>query len=84
LGTAAFVAFLTSLPEKKYAGTQYALLSSVMAIGRTLAGVPAGYLAANLSWPVYFAVCTCLATPGLTRLWWLRRIDAISSPPTAA
>jgi PAT family beta-lactamase induction signal transducer AmpG len=73
MGTAAFVAFLMSLTDKNYTATQYALLSSVFAIGRTLAGVPAGFLAKNLGWPLYFVICTCLASPGLFLLWWIRR-----------
>jgi hypothetical protein len=48
LGTAAFVAFLTSLCDKRFTATQYALLSSLMAMSRVLAGVPTGFMAKSL------------------------------------
>ncbi len=68
MGTAAFVAFLTSLCKKEYAGTQYALLSSIMAITRTIAGTATGYMAVGLGWVGYFSVSAALAIPSLILL----------------
>ena len=38
-------AFLMSLCDKRFTATQYALLSSLMAMSRVLAGVPTGFMA---------------------------------------
>jgi PAT family beta-lactamase induction signal transducer AmpG len=79
LGTAAFIAFLMSLCDKRFTATQYALLSSLMAMSRVLAGVPTGYLAKGLGWPLFFAVSVLGAVPGiwlLTRFApWRKRIE---------
>ena len=50
MGTAAFVAYLSSLCNVAYTATQYALLSSFMAGGRTLLSSPAGWLVENVNW----------------------------------
>lgn len=48
LGTAAFTAFLLSLTNRHFSATQYALLTSVMALTPIGGGVFAGYLATFL------------------------------------
>ena len=40
--------FLVSLCDKRFTATQYALLSSLMAMSRVLAGVPTGFMAKSL------------------------------------
>jgi PAT family beta-lactamase induction signal transducer AmpG len=75
MGTAAFVAFLMSLTDKHFTATQYALLSSLMALARTFAVAPSGYLAEHLGWPLFFVVTTCLAIPGLLVLSRVMRIQ---------
>ncbi len=69
MGTAAFVAFLMWACDKRYSGTQYALLTSIMTLGRTLVGPLTGYLAVRLGWAGYFAVAVLLAVPGLLLLF---------------
>lgn len=71
LGTAAFVAFLMSLCNVKFTATQYALLTSVMAIARVTVGVPAGYLVGAFGWPIFFVMSLFAAVPGLVLLKWL-------------
>lgn len=68
MGTAAYSAFLMSLCNKKFSATQYALLTSLMALTRVVAGAPTGYMAENLGWPAYFAVAISLMVPGLLLL----------------
>ena len=46
LGTAAFVAFLMSLCNQRFSATQYALLSSLMAVSRDILSAPGGAIAA--------------------------------------
>ncbi len=68
MGTAGFVAFLMSLCNTRFTATQYALLSSLMALTRVIAGVPTGFLASNLGWTQYFVVTTLGALPGIMLL----------------
>ena len=73
MGTAAFVAYLSSLCHLSYTATQYALLSSLMSLGRTLFSAPGGWLADQIDWIPFFLVTTVAAVPGLLLLLWLRR-----------
>lgn len=75
MGTAAFVAFLMSLTDKHFTATQYALLSSLMALARTFAVAPSGYMAEHLGWPVFFIVTALLAIPGLLVLTRVMRLQ---------
>lgn len=68
MGTAAYAAFLMSLCNPKFTATQFALLSSLMALTRTVAAAPSGWLAEHLGWPMYFVLCTLAMIPGLALL----------------
>jgi len=65
MGTAAFVAFMGSLTNKRFTATQYALLSSLMGVPRVLASAPTGLMAQSMGWPAFFVFCTLIAIPGL-------------------
>jgi PAT family beta-lactamase induction signal transducer AmpG len=68
MGNAAYAAFLMSLCNKKFSATQYALLTSLMALTRVLAGSASGFLAERLGWEMYFMVAISLMVPGLALL----------------
>jgi PAT family beta-lactamase induction signal transducer AmpG len=74
LGSAAFVAYLSALCNVAFTGTQYALLTSFMAWGRTLLSSGSGWLAQQVGWPVFFFASAGLAIPGLLLLLWLSRL----------
>jgi len=69
MGTAAYVAFMGSITNRKFTATQYALLSSLMGIPRVLASAPTGYFAKNLGWTNFFIICTLIAIPGMLLLF---------------
>jgi PAT family beta-lactamase induction signal transducer AmpG len=73
LGSAAFVAYLSSLCSPGLSGTQYALLTSLMAAGRTVLSSGGGWLADQVDWVTFFVLTTALAAPGLALLAWLGR-----------
>lgn len=73
MGTAAFVAYLSSLCNLSYTATQYALLSSFMAQARTTLSAGGGFLAESMSWVHFFLLTTAAAIPGLLLLLWLQR-----------
>jgi PAT family beta-lactamase induction signal transducer AmpG len=73
MGTAAFVALVMSLCNHRYTATQFALLSSVEALGRVFLGWPAAKLVGFAGWGPFFFVTFLAALPGLWLLWVLRK-----------
>ncbi|MBK8174505.1 MAG: MFS transporter [Rhodospirillales bacterium] len=73
MGTTAFVAYMSSLCNIAYTATQYALLTSLMAFGRTTLSAGAGWLADQVDWPTFFVLTTIAAVPGLLLLLLLMR-----------
>jgi PAT family beta-lactamase induction signal transducer AmpG len=65
MGTAAYAAFLMSLCDRRFTATQYALLTSLMAVTRVIVGAPTGFLAKAYGWETYFIACALAAIPGL-------------------
>lgn len=84
MGLAAFVAFMSSLCNVHFTATQYALLSSLSAFGRTWLSMPAGWVAEKLGWEGFFLFATALAIPGLVVLAWLGKRLKASAPPAEA
>lgn len=78
MGTAAFIALLMSLCNQRYTATQYALLSSLAALGRIFIAPTSGYVVDAVGWPAFFVITALSAIPGLVMLWWLRgEIDGL-------
>jgi PAT family beta-lactamase induction signal transducer AmpG len=63
LGTSAYLAFLMSICEKRYAATQFAVLSALLAVTRWIAGEFSGGLAERLGYGTYFLVTFFLGLP---------------------
>jgi MFS transporter, PAT family, beta-lactamase induction signal transducer AmpG len=78
-GTVAYTAFLMRACTKGMAATQYALLSSLMALPRTLFASSSGLLVSAVGWPPYFLLCIALALPGLLLLLRYPRWDLEAS-----
>ncbi|NQW11628.1 MAG: AmpG family muropeptide MFS transporter [Alphaproteobacteria bacterium] len=81
MGTAAFVAYLSSLCNTAFTATQYALLSSFMAVGRTFLASSGGWVAERTGWVDFFVVSTVVALPGLLLLVFLARRPELSGKP---
>src|SRR5690606_5454631 len=76
LGLPVFVTYLSGLSNVAYTATQFALLSSLAAVGRTWLSAPSGYLAEALGWVGFYVFTTVVALPGLVLLWLIwRRSD---------
>jgi PAT family beta-lactamase induction signal transducer AmpG len=84
LGTAAFLAFLMRIVDKQHSAAEYAILSSLFALTRHLAGFASGYGAHYLGYAPYFALTFLLAFPAYLLLPWVRKTlawtDAHSAP----
>lgn len=84
MGTAAFVAYLMSVAERRFAATQYALLSALLALTRSAAGAVSGSLAEALGYANYFLLTFALGLPAFALIPLLRRAgrpdDAAAGP----
>ncbi len=66
--TAAFLALLMSLCNPRFSATQYALLSGIYALSRSVLAVPAGFLAQLVGWSSFFALTAAAAVPAFLLL----------------
>ena len=71
MGTAAFVALVMSLCDHRYTATQFALLSSLEALGRVFSGRPSAEAVSLLGWGWFFFLSFLLALPGCWLVWQL-------------
>jgi MFS transporter, PAT family, beta-lactamase induction signal transducer AmpG len=72
LGTAPFLAFLMTICDKTQAATQYALLSAIFGLTRSLVGPFSGWAAQNFGYATYFTLTFFLAWPAFALLPWVR------------
>lgn len=79
LGLTVFATYLSGLTNASFTATQYALLSSLAAVGRTFLSTPSGYLAEGFGWPGFYLFTTLAALPGLLLLWLIWRSGIVSA-----
>lgn len=72
LGTAAFVAFIAKKTNPTYTATQFALLTSISGLPKTITAASAGYCINYMGYVFFFLFCTVLAIPGLILLSWIQ------------
>ncbi len=72
MGTAAYLALIMSLCDKRYTATQFALLSALSAIGRVFVGPLAGVMVNQLGWADFFIASVIFSFPGIMLLFWFR------------
>lgn len=76
MATAAQAVLLLRVCDRRYSATQFALLSSLFALGRWGSGLPSGYLVEWVGYPLFFALCaSVMALPGF---FFLHRIAPVS------
>jgi PAT family beta-lactamase induction signal transducer AmpG len=88
IGTVIFVAYLSALcGDRAHTATQYALLTALAAVGRTVLASGGGYVAEASGWTVFFAITAVSAIPSMALLWWLqmrRHFAALEKPKVIA
>jgi PAT family beta-lactamase induction signal transducer AmpG len=80
----ALVAYLSDLCSPAFTATQYALLSSLAAVGRTMVASSGGVLADKLGWVPFFLVTTVATIPALVLLLWIARRDPEPLPASGS
>src|SRR5262249_52505486 len=83
MGSAAFVAYLSSLCNKAFTATQYALLSALATVGRTIVSSTGGWIIEVVGWINFFLVSAALAVPALLLLLWLMRTGEPAPGPVS-
>ncbi len=68
MGQAAYATYMAVQTNKKFTATQYAMMTSLMAIPGTAAAAVTGYMAEFLGWPVFYVACALAALPGMLLL----------------
>ncbi len=74
MGSAAFVAYLAAITNKKYTATQYAILSSLATVGRNFFSGFSGDFVKVLDWAPFFYSCALMAIPGMLMLIVIRNL----------
>jgi MFS transporter, PAT family, beta-lactamase induction signal transducer AmpG len=77
---AAFIAFLTSLCNRQFSATQYALFTSLMLSGKSFIVAPMGGIAKQIGWSNFFLLSIAAAIPGLILLAFLAPWNAPIEP----
>ncbi|NJO34856.1 MAG: AmpG family muropeptide MFS transporter, partial [Rhodospirillales bacterium] len=81
IGTAVFVAYLSSLCNLQYTAVQYALLTSFMQLFGKFVIVPSsGFYAEAVGWHWFFVTSTLFAVPALLLLWLISRRGFVEQP----
>ena len=78
LGTGAFLAFLMAITSRERATTEYAILSSIFAFSRAVAGWAGGIGAQELGYSTYFFLTFWLSFPAYLLLPQVKRMLAAS------
>ncbi len=68
MATGAFGVMLLRMTQKQFSATQYALFSSIFAVGRIVTGPIAGFTADAVGWTPFYLVATAASVPGLLLL----------------
>jgi PAT family beta-lactamase induction signal transducer AmpG len=76
LGTGAFLAFLMAITSRERATTEYAILSSIFAFSRAVAGWAGGIGAQEMGYAAYFFLTFWLSFPAYALLPQVRRMLA--------
>ncbi len=75
MGSAAFIAYIASITNKKYTATQFAILASIATLGRNFFSGFSGHMVKALGWEWFFYSCALIAIPGMVLLYWVQRSD---------
>ncbi|HEX8712533.1 MAG TPA: MFS transporter, partial [Terracidiphilus sp.] len=71
----ALITYLSSLCSPAYTATQYALLSSLALLGRTVVASSGGALSVKIGWVWFFVITSVIALPAIALILWIRPRD---------
>jgi PAT family beta-lactamase induction signal transducer AmpG len=68
LGQAAYASYMAIQTNKRFTATQYAMMTSLMAIPGTAVAAVTGYMVEYLGWTGFYIACALAALPGMLLL----------------
>ena len=84
LGAAAFIAFIARTTSRVHAATQFALLTALTAVPRTIANASTGFIVEKIGWELFFYGCALAAIPGMLLLFKVAPWSVIEPKPDPA
>jgi PAT family beta-lactamase induction signal transducer AmpG len=75
----ALVTYMSSLCSPAFTATQFALLSSLALLGRTVVASSGGILSEKIGWVRFFLLTSVVALPAIVLLFWIGPRDEISN-----
>jgi len=81
LGTAAFMVYIMRCCQPAHKAAHMAILTSIMSVSFTLAGVFSGFLADAMGFTAYFAFTFVVTIPGMVMTFFVPHITAPGAPP---
>jgi len=73
MAMAAYIAFITSMCSGKYSATQYAILSSMMGLSRSILPGLSGFIVSAYGWQEFYLFTAVATVPAIVLLWWMKR-----------
>lgn len=71
----ALITYLSSLCSPAFTATQYALLSSLALLGRTVVASSGGVLSEKIGWAQFFLLTSVVALPAIGLIMWIKPRD---------
>lgn len=71
----ALITYLSSLCSPAFTATQYALLSSLALLGRTVVASSGGVLSEDIGWARFFLITSVIALPAIGLIMWIKPRD---------
>jgi len=84
LGTAVFMVYLMRCCDPAHRAAHMAIVTALMSVSFTLAGVGSGFLAAELGFATYFAFTFVATLPGMLLVPFLPHLDGREAPSASA
>lgn len=78
LGNAVLMVYIMRCCDPQHRAAHMAILTAIMSIGFTVAGVVSGYVAETLGWPLYFVFTFVAALPSMILLPFIPHLDGRS------
>ncbi len=75
VSSSVLVAFISSLCQRQFTASHYAMFASLASLGRTLIASTAGLVVENVGWCSFFVFSSLLSLPGLICLYCAQRKD---------
>jgi PAT family beta-lactamase induction signal transducer AmpG len=82
LGTAVFMVYIMRCVDPRHKATHMAVLTAIMSLGFTLAGVASGFLADALGFSVYFVLTFVATVPSMVLMPFVPLLDDPAGTPT--